>query len=87
MPQLTRRSLFRAAVGVAATSFWADETIEAYQNNVNTNSKPSDLKITDLRVAVEEPPTRELMTQFLLFQIAARDTGCFPDVQSVRILQ
>jgi hypothetical protein len=43
--------------------------------------------VTDLRVAVEEPPTRELMTQFLLFQIAARDTGCFPDVQSVRILQ
>ncbi len=43
--------------------------------------------VTDTRVAVEEPPTRELMTQFLLFQIAARDTGCFPDVQSVRILQ
>lgn len=43
--------------------------------------------VTDLRVTVEEPPTRELMTQFLLFQIAARDTGCFPDVQSVRILQ
>src|ERR1700676_779036 len=52
MPQLTRRSLFRAATGVAATSFWANETIEAYQNNVNTNSKPSELRITDLRVAV-----------------------------------
>jgi hypothetical protein len=43
--------------------------------------------VTDFRVAVEEPPTKELMTQFLLFQIAARDTGCFPDVQSVRILE
>jgi hypothetical protein len=43
--------------------------------------------VTDLQVAVEEPPTRELMTQFLVFQIAARDTGCFPDVQNVRILQ
>src|SRR6202790_3926663 len=51
MPQLTRRSLFRAATGVAATSFWADESLVAYQNNVNTNSRPSDLKITDLRVA------------------------------------
>ena len=43
--------------------------------------------VTDLRVAVEEPPTRETMNQFLLFQIAARDTGCFPDVQAVKILQ
>ena len=49
---MNRRSLFRAASGVTATSFWADETIEAYQNHINTNSKPSDLKITDLRVAV-----------------------------------
>jgi L-alanine-DL-glutamate epimerase-like enolase superfamily enzyme len=38
--------------GLAATSFWADETLEAYQNNVNTSSKPSELKITDMRVAV-----------------------------------
>ena len=43
--------------------------------------------VTELRVAIEEPPTRESLTQFLLFQIAARDTGCFPDVQNVRILQ
>jgi hypothetical protein len=43
--------------------------------------------VTDSQVAVEEPPTKELMTQFLVFQIAARDTGCFPDVQNVRILQ
>jgi L-alanine-DL-glutamate epimerase-like enolase superfamily enzyme len=41
----------RSALGVAAAGFWADETIEAYQNHVNTNSKPSDLKITDMRIA------------------------------------
>jgi L-alanine-DL-glutamate epimerase-like enolase superfamily enzyme len=45
-----RRSFLRAAAGAAA-AFWADETIEAYQEHVNTNSKPSELKITDLRVA------------------------------------
>ncbi len=47
-----RRGFLRRAAGIAAAGFWADETIEAYQQNVNTNSKPSDLKITDLRVAV-----------------------------------
>lgn len=44
--------------------------------------------VTDARVTIEEPPTtRDAMTQFLLFQIAARDTGCFPDVQQVKIVQ
>jgi L-alanine-DL-glutamate epimerase-like enolase superfamily enzyme len=47
-----RRSFFRTAAGAGAAAFWADETLEAYQQNVNTNSKPSDLKITDMRVAV-----------------------------------
>ncbi|MCW5982532.1 MAG: mandelate racemase/muconate lactonizing enzyme family protein [Bryobacteraceae bacterium] len=49
---LGRRSFFRTAAGAGAAAFWADETIEAYQGTVNTNSKPSELKITDLRVAV-----------------------------------
>jgi L-alanine-DL-glutamate epimerase-like enolase superfamily enzyme len=31
-------------------AFWADETLDALPQNVNTNSKPSELKITDLRV-------------------------------------
>jgi len=35
----------------AAATFWADDELEAWQSRVNTNSKPSDLKITDLRVA------------------------------------
>jgi hypothetical protein len=43
--------------------------------------------VTDLRISAEEPPTRETITQFLVFQIAARDTGCFPDVEKVRVLQ
>jgi len=43
--------------------------------------------VTDTRVTTEEPPTRDTLTQFLLFQIAARDTGCFPDVEKIRILQ
>ena len=32
--------------------FWADETIEAYQQNIHTASKPSELKITDVRMAM-----------------------------------
>jgi hypothetical protein len=40
----SRRSFVRAAAGIAG--------IQAYQNHVNTNSKPSDLKITDMRIAV-----------------------------------
>jgi len=43
--------------------------------------------VTDARVTVEEPPVKEMLAQFLVFQLAARDTGCFPDVQNVRILQ
>src|SRR5947199_1157423 len=46
-----RRSFIRAAAGAAAAALWADETLEAYQEHVNTNSKPSELKITDLRIA------------------------------------
>ena len=33
-------------------AFWADDLLDAHPQNVNTNSKPSDLKITDLRVLV-----------------------------------
>src|SRR6202158_3589466 len=45
-----RRSFLRAGVGLAAGAFWADQVLEALPQNVNTNSKPSELKITDLRV-------------------------------------
>jgi len=47
----SRRSFVRAAAGIAG-GFWAEENIQAYQIHVNTNSKPSELKITDMRIAV-----------------------------------
>lgn len=47
-----RRSFIRAALGAAAAGFWADETLDAATQHVNPSSKPSQLKITDLRVAV-----------------------------------
>ncbi len=40
--------LFGAASGLG---FWADETLDAAVQNTNRNSNPSQLKITDLRVA------------------------------------
>jgi len=43
--------------------------------------------VIDNRVATEEAPVRETLPQFLAFQIAARDSGCFPDVENVKILQ
>ena len=46
-----RRGFLKTFSAAAAATFWADEQLEAYQQNVNTNSKPSDLKITDMRVA------------------------------------
>jgi L-alanine-DL-glutamate epimerase-like enolase superfamily enzyme len=50
-----RRSFLKRAMGGGALAlgagFWADETLEALPQKTNTNSKPSDLKITDLRIA------------------------------------
>src|SRR5664280_2134998 len=46
-----RRSLFQKAAGALAAGFLVDETLEALPQNTNTNSKPSDLKITDMRIA------------------------------------
>jgi L-alanine-DL-glutamate epimerase-like enolase superfamily enzyme len=45
-----RRSFFKKGGMVAGAGLLAD--LEAYPQNVNTNSKPSDLKITDMRLAV-----------------------------------
>jgi len=47
-----RRSFLTSAAGVAGASFWADQTIEAYQQNIQTASKPSELRITDVRMAM-----------------------------------
>jgi hypothetical protein len=43
--------------------------------------------VSDASVTPEEPPNRETLTLFLLFQIAARDTGCFPDVAQLKIMR
>jgi L-alanine-DL-glutamate epimerase-like enolase superfamily enzyme len=45
-----RRGFLQSAAGLLGAGFWADEVLDALPQNVNTNSKPSDLKITDLRV-------------------------------------
>ena len=42
-----RRSFLRSAGAALGASFWADEMLEALPQKTNTNSKPSDLKITD----------------------------------------
>jgi len=48
----SRRGFLGGALGAASLAgFWAEETAQAYQNNVKTASKPSDLKITDMRIA------------------------------------
>ncbi|MFB3776587.1 MAG: mandelate racemase/muconate lactonizing enzyme family protein [Bryobacteraceae bacterium] len=46
-----RRSFFKSAAAALGSAFWADETLDAALQNVNTASKPSELKITDMRMA------------------------------------
>jgi len=46
-----RRGMLKTLGAAAATTFWANDQLEAWQGRVNTNSKPSDLKITDVRTA------------------------------------
>src|SRR5512134_758440 len=49
--RLGRRTFLTAAAGAAGTSFWNDLKAEPTLQNVQTNSKPSELKITDMRIA------------------------------------
>ncbi len=60
---MKRRSFLSAAGSVAAGTFWSEETLEALPQNTNTGSKPSQLKITDLRIAtvVKAPMTCHLI--------------------------
>lgn len=46
-----RRSFLGTAAGFLGATFWDDQSLEAYQDNVRTASKPSDLRITDVRMA------------------------------------
>ncbi|MDQ6759175.1 MAG: mandelate racemase/muconate lactonizing enzyme family protein [Acidobacteriota bacterium] len=48
---LHRRSFLKSATGVLGATFWADDVLDALPQNTNTNSRPSSLKITDLRIA------------------------------------
>src|SRR6476659_3378218 len=45
-----RRSFLRTTAGLLGAGFWADQTLDALPQNTNTNSKPSALRITDMRV-------------------------------------
>src|SRR5690348_4553702 len=47
-----RRNFLKGAGLLAASTFWVDEVLEALPQNTNTYSRPSELKITDMRVAV-----------------------------------
>ncbi len=55
MSKLARRSFLKFSAAAAGVS--AAEDLEAYPQNVNRNSKPSELRITDMRVAVMKEPT------------------------------
>ena len=48
---LQRRSFLKSAAGLLGATFWADDMLDALPQNTNTNSRPSDLKITDLRIS------------------------------------
>jgi L-alanine-DL-glutamate epimerase-like enolase superfamily enzyme len=51
-----RRELFRSSAAVLGTSLLENGVMEGYPKDVNTNSRPSDLKIVDLRVATVVKP-------------------------------
>jgi L-alanine-DL-glutamate epimerase-like enolase superfamily enzyme len=51
-----RREILRASAGALGGTLLAGGSMEAYPKNVNTNSRPSKLKITDLRVATIVKP-------------------------------
>jgi L-alanine-DL-glutamate epimerase-like enolase superfamily enzyme len=53
---LGRRNILKSSAAVLGGAFLRDEPLEAFPKNVSTSSGPSDLKITDLRVAVVGGP-------------------------------
>src|SRR6516165_6674103 len=54
--QLARRDVLKASALALGAGLLSRETVAAYPNGVNTNSSPSTLKITDLRVATVVKP-------------------------------
>lgn len=53
---LDRREVLKSSAAALGTSLWSAENMEVYPKDVNTNSRPSDLKVTDLRVATIRKP-------------------------------
>src|SRR2546429_6765316 len=51
-----RREILAASVGLLGNALMAAEPMAAYPKNFNTSSRPSKLKITDLRVATIVKP-------------------------------
>ncbi len=47
---MARRKFMQAAGLASIGTLWSDQVLEALPQNTNTNSKPAELKITDLRV-------------------------------------
>src|SRR5262249_6869543 len=54
--KLHRRNILKISALALGSSLLSDESLDAYPKDVNTNSKPSDLKITDLRFATIAKP-------------------------------
>jgi len=48
---MKRRTFLTTGLAAATAPFWAEGTLEAMMQNTKTASRPSELKITDLRVA------------------------------------
>ncbi len=55
---LDRRSILKSSLATLGGALWASEAGEAALQSVNTRSSPSELKITDLRVAIIRAPMR-----------------------------
>jgi hypothetical protein len=71
--RIGRRSLVRNSAGIVGGALLAREATaeEPVQQNVNTNSSPSALKITDLRVAVVMKPGLSPCQSFASIRIRA----------------
>src|SRR5205823_5048656 len=53
---MDRRDVLKSSAGILGASLLTRDAMKLYPKNVNANSRPSDLKITDLRVATIVKP-------------------------------